>query len=148
MAKRDCDREPEIVAAVAAGAVGPELRSHVDACDSCRELLAVASAVVDDRATIMRSANPPGAGLVWWRMNMREKREAARAAVRTGSFIQLALIVGAIAVAIAVLGISIDVPALVGSIATSMRALAFPLLLLAAWLILAPATVFFAVRRR
>jgi len=148
MARRDCDREPEILAAVAAGAAGPELLSHIDACESCRELLAVASAVVDDRVTLMRSATPPSAGLVWWRMNLREKREAARAAVRTGSFIQFALIVGAIAVAITIFGISIDVPAVVQSISASMRAFAIPLIALAAWLILAPVAVYFAVTEK
>jgi hypothetical protein len=131
--------------AIAAGAIGPELRAHADACDSCRELFVVASAVVDDRATLMRSATPPSAGLLWWRMSLREKRETARAAVRTGSFIQFALIAGALAVALAILGISVDVHAVVQAIAASLHASSLPLIALAAWLILAPVAVYFAV---
>lgn len=147
MAKRDCDREPEILAAVAAGAIGPELRAHAGACGSCGELLAVATAVVDDRASLMRSAALPGAGVMWWRMNLREKREAARAAVRTGSVIQFALVAAALVAAITILGISIDVHAVLQSIAGSARAFALPLIALAAWCVIAPLAVYFAIAR-
>jgi len=127
------------------GRVGNELREHMDSCECCRDLFDVACAVLCDRSALMRDAHPPSAGLVWWRMNMRAQREASRTAARAGSFVQIALIVGAIVVALAILGISIDVHAVLRSVVASAQAFAVPLAALAAWLILAPVAVYFAV---
>lgn len=148
MAKRVCEREPEVLECVTIGAPGEELRAHIAACDSCRELYDVARSVVDDRAALMRDAHPPSAGLVWWRANMRAQREAARAAVRAGSVIQVVLLITAIVVALAILGISIDVQTVTRSIVASARTFVIPLLALAAWLILAPVAVYFAVTEK
>src|SRR5438477_538386 len=111
-------------------------------------LVEVARAVVDDRSVLMRDARLPGAGLVWWRANMRERREAARAAVRAGSVVQIFLLVAAVLIALGVLGISIDVQAVWRSIVLSAQTFAIPLLALAAWLILAPVAVYFAVTEK
>ena len=148
MAKRDCEREFEVLECAGKAQIGDELRAHIDACDSCRELFEVARAVVDDRSVLMRDARLPGAGLVWWRANMRERREAARAAVRAGSVVQVFLLVAAVLIALGVLGISIDVQAVWRSIVLSAQTFAIPLLALAAWLILAPVAVYFAVTEK
>ncbi|HUJ13325.1 MAG TPA: hypothetical protein VL284_05980 [Thermoanaerobaculia bacterium] len=148
MVRRDCNREAEVLAGAGTGAIDADLRAHLDACDSCRDLFAVARAVVDDRATLMTDAHPPGAGLMWWRITMRERRDVARTAERAGSFIQFVLVVAAVFVALAFLGVSIDVQAVWQSIATSAKTFAIPLIALAAWLILAPVAVYFAVSEK
>jgi len=145
MAKRDCDREFEVLECATTGAVGEELRAHIASCDTCRDLFDVAHSVAGDRNALMRTAHPPSAGLVWWRANMRAQNEAARAAVRAGSFIQVALLIAAVAVGLAFLGISIDFHAVGHWIASAAQAFAIPLIALAVWLILAPVAVYFAV---
>ena len=145
MAKRDCDREFEVLECATTGAAGEELRAHIAGCESCRELFAVAHSVAADRNALMRTAHPPSAGLVWFRSNMRARNEAARAAVRAGSFVQLALLIAAVAVGLTYLGISIDFHAVGHWIASSVQAFAIPMIALAVWLILAPVAVYFAV---
>src|SRR5438128_11750731 len=144
MAKRNCEREFEVLECASSGRLSEELREHIASCESCRELFDVAGAVAGDRVGLMHSAHPPSAGLVWWRAHMRAQREAAQAAVRAGTVIQVVLLVTAIVVALAILGISIDVQTVTRSIVASARTFAIPLLALAAWLILAPVAVYFA----
>jgi predicted anti-sigma-YlaC factor YlaD len=145
VAKRDCGREFEVLECAAAGVLGDDLRAHIAACECCRDLYDAAHVIVDDRAALMRHAHLPSAGLVFWRANMRAQREAARAAVRAGSAIQAVLLVTAIVAALAILGISIDVQSVTRSILASAHMFAIPLIALAAWLILAPVAVYFAV---
>jgi len=145
MAKRGCDREFEVLECAARGSVGEELRGHIASCASCRDVFSVANSISSDRNALMHAAEPPSAGLVWFRSNMRAHREAARAAVRAGSFIQIALLVAAIAVGLTYLGVSIDFHAVGRWIAASAHTFAIPLIALAVWLILAPVAVYFAV---
>jgi len=140
---RECDREGEVLQAVSSGRVDDELQEHIAGCAGCRDLLEVAVAIVDDRSALMREAHLPSSGLVWWRANMRARQQAARTAVRTASFVQVVLLVGAIVIALAVVGVnlpSIDYRSLLAS-----GLPAIPLFAFAAWLILAPVAVYFAV---
>src|SRR5438132_13081540 len=121
MAKRDCEHEFEVLECAAGGRAGAELREHIASCHCCRELFDVASAVAGDRFALMRDAHPPGAGVVWWRANMRAQREAARAAVRAGTFVQVGLLATAIVIALVILGISIDVHTVFTSIMGAMQ---------------------------
>ena len=148
MAKRECEREFDVMQSAATGAASEELRAHIGQCDDCRDLAEVAGAVLDDRGALMRGARLPGAGLMWWRVNMRAQREAARAAVRAGSVIQAVLLVTAVVVALAVLGISIDMHAAVRSIVSAARTFAIPLIAIAAWMVLTPVAVYFAVTEK
>ena len=148
MAKQDCVREFEVLQCAATGAPGEELRAHIAACGSCRDLYDAARAVIDDRAALMRDAQLPSSGLVWWRASMRVQRDTARNAVRTGSLIQIVLLVTAIAAGLTILGVSVDFHAVAQSVAASAKAFAIPLLALAAWLILAPVAVYFAVTEK
>ena len=143
MSKGDCDRQFDVLQAAGSGHVAFDLREHLDVCSSCRDLLEVASAVVDDRNTLMRDTRLPGSGLVWWRASMRAQREAARAAVRTASLVQVSLLVLAVIIAVTLLGI--DYRTILTSVTSSLGRFTVPLLALAAWLILAPVAVYFAV---
>src|ERR1051326_5983304 len=144
MAKRQCEREFEVLECATNGAAGEELRAHIAACECCRELFEVAHSVAADRAALMRSAHVPSAGLVFWRANMHVQRDAARTAVRTGSVIQFALLAAAIVAGLAIVGVSIDVPSAARAIVAAAQTWAIPLAALVAWLILAPVAVYFA----
>jgi len=135
---RNCNRENDVLRAVASAYIDDDLRNHVASCASCADLLAVASAVADDRRTLMREATIPSSGLVWWRANMRARQQARRVFVRTATLVQVALIAVAIIVAVVVLGATpprIDYRPL----------LTIPIFAFVAWLILAPVAVYFTV---
>ena len=119
-------------------------RAHVEACDCCRDVFRVATAFADDRDALMQAVRTPGAGVVWWRINMRAKRETARAAMRAASFVQLVLVFSAIAIALAILGITIDAGAVVKAIMAAKQDFTLPLIALGVCMLVAPVAVYFA----
>ena len=82
MTAHDCAREPELVDALRAGAwpagCDEELRAHAESCASCRDLVDVAVALLEDRDAQLHEAPLPGSGLVWWKLQMRLRDETAR----------------------------------------------------------------------
>jgi hypothetical protein len=120
------------------------LASHVARCDECSETAAVASALLDARHAAVRDALVPSSGLVWWRMQMRARREAAVRVERTLCFAHALVVAGASGVALAILGAAwlagaFELPPLPFSW-TWIAGLAG-----AACLVLAPVAVWFAV---
>ena len=87
----ECAREAEVMEAVAFGR-WPEqcgdLAAHVSACETCADVLEVARALHDDREWLSRGAQPPSAGIVWWRATIRARAEAARTATQPISVLQ------------------------------------------------------------
>lgn len=87
-----CEREQDVLDAVSSGRwparCDEELRVHVDACVLCSDLAKVAAAVIGDRDAAGSQARIPSAGIVWWRVQLRAREEAARAAGRPLAFIQ------------------------------------------------------------
>jgi hypothetical protein len=78
----ECAREPEIVEAVGFGRWPdrcPELVAHAASCELCRDVVEVA---------LCREAQPPAAGMVWWRATIRARAEAARTATQPISVVQ------------------------------------------------------------
>ncbi|MBL0157537.1 MAG: hypothetical protein IPP47_10625 [Bryobacterales bacterium] len=75
-----CDREQELLAALRSGNWTPELRAHLAACESCADAAITAEFLHQAAAT----ADPhvPPAGLVWWKAQLRARRESAQAAAR------------------------------------------------------------------
>lgn len=152
MSKRRCDREDEVLEALAEGrsveGFNEELRKHAAECAGCSDLVGVASALLDDRRSLVRSAAIPGSGLVWWRATMRARQEEARAAMRTARVVQIALLLTAVVIAVAIVGgraVAGDLEALLASAPSGFFTLGVPLLALIAWLILAPVVVYFVV---
>jgi hypothetical protein len=136
----NCNHEAEVMRAVVTAHINDDLRAHIAACDGCAELLSVASAVADDRRTLMREAAIPSSGLVWWRTSMRAREEARRTVVRTATIVQAALVATAIIVAVVVLGVTLP-PVHVDL----QPLLTIPVFAFAAWVILAPVAVYFTV---
>ena len=84
MRATECVREVELLDALQTSSwpecCSSELRTHVEACSSCSTLAAIVLPLLDEHRTAVAEAHPPSSGMVWWRAQMRARREAARAA--------------------------------------------------------------------
>jgi hypothetical protein len=100
----NCPRESEVLDALTTARWPDEVRAHVDACATCGELVVVTNAFREELLATAREANVPPSGLVWWRMQRREREEAARVASRAITFVQASSILGSIALALTIAG--------------------------------------------
>jgi len=162
----ECPGEAGVIEAVAFGRWPeqcPDLVAHAAACEVCADLAEVARALHADRASLCRAAQPPAAGMVWWRATIRARADAARTATQPISFLQAiagASIVGAGAGLVSVAWRSMHWVDRLGELAvtlesrradiTAASALAtthgLPILLaLAAGLVLAPLALYFTL---
>lgn len=165
----ECAREQDVLDAAATGRwpdrVDAELRAHVAGCAVCSDLAAVAPLFVADRDAAWDQADVPSASSVWWRTQMRVRREAAEQVTRPLVLVERAALVYA---GVALFGLGV----LVGpSLRASWRAAAgfvewlapsqellvaiaamaqgpVPLALLTACLLLAPVVFYLAVADR
>jgi hypothetical protein len=83
---KECVREHEIVEAVTSGrwpdSCAADLRNHAADCHVCKEVVLVAVALHEEHDLALAEARVPSAGLVWWRAELRARREAAKAVER------------------------------------------------------------------
>lgn len=74
-----CSRTAEIDKLLRLGhwpaAAGAELQAHVQACRACGERVRVTEALRQMRASSMRAARMEPPALVWWRAQLRRRRE-------------------------------------------------------------------------
>jgi hypothetical protein len=166
--KRECGRAVEVMAAMTAGPkpelANEELRQHADACESCREMVTVVSALRAERDRLRRSTTVPSAGLVWWRAQLRQRQQAALKATAPVTAVHAAAIVAAAVLAVVLatnVAPFVGMPSLSGWIpqvpswvaaprtfTTDFPLLRYGLMLGAtAWLILGPVALYFAFRR-
>ena len=105
---KECVREHEIVEAVTEGrwpeACDAELRSHAGQCAVCKDVVLVARALHEERDTAVMNAPVTPAGLVWWRAELRARREAVRAAERPMTWVHSLAAASAVGVAVALVG--------------------------------------------
>ena len=161
----DCTREPEVLDALAAqrwpDRCDAELRAHVQACEVCADLAAVAGALLEDHDAAYGQARVPSAGLVWWRAQLRAREEDARAAARPIAFIQgvaaSALVWGAVMLVRSIpratfvawtdwaLELRPDVNVSLTTLAHTAAAVPMVMLLAGAALLLAPLAIYLAV---
>jgi predicted anti-sigma-YlaC factor YlaD len=99
MTRFECPHEQETLDALTArrlpGRAAPELLSHLEGCDVCRDLVAVVTAmqeVCDEDA----SSPAPSAATVWWRAQLRAQREASRKAAVPIRVAQVAAVIVAL----------------------------------------------------
>jgi hypothetical protein len=165
-----CAREAEALDAVLQGgwpsSVDADLRSHVDACPVCADVVAVAVAMRDEHALACQQAQVPSAGLVWWRAERRARQEAARTAARPMTFVQVIAGACGAGAALTVAGLMsswvrstfggladmtwrVHVPDVDTSILTAFIAQGGSVLLLAVgtWLVLVPVALYVALSR-
>jgi hypothetical protein len=141
-----CVREDELLDALDRGYVGDELALHVTSCAACRELHAVAGALLDDRVQTMLEAPVPSSGTMWWRMRVRRHHEAQATARRSLLIGQAATLAIAIALVVAFLGA--DVTAAVRELAEALRVHTLLLVALAGSVLLAPIAGWMALRQK
>jgi len=100
----ECEFEAEVLAAVLQSRwprrVDASLRTHVASCAICSDVAAIAGAVDDAREETRTQAVLPDSGRVWWVAQMRARREAAKAAGRPITAVQVI----ALACAVGLLG--------------------------------------------
>lgn len=165
----ECSCEEDVLDAISSrrwpDRCGRELRAHVMSCGQCADLVQVATALLEERELAWSEAQIPPSGVVWWRAQLRAREDAARAAARPLAFIQ------GVAASVALwLGVTIvravpsnDLSAWRAWIAAWIPTGSFTtpdvprllqvaeivpisiLCLLAAWLVLAPVAIYFAV---
>jgi C4-dicarboxylate transporter len=82
----ECEREFEIVEAITCGrwpaGTTEELQAHAASCAVCADVVRVAIALTNERTEGLQMARVPSAGLVWWRAEMRARRDAVNRATR------------------------------------------------------------------
>jgi hypothetical protein len=72
----NCQRESQVVAAVRAGQWSADLRAHLAGCEICAEAALVAELLQAEQQTAELPALP-SAGQVWWKAQIRGRREDA-----------------------------------------------------------------------
>jgi predicted anti-sigma-YlaC factor YlaD len=77
----NCPHENETLA-------GRALEEHLAQCASCREVAIVSTAIAADFRAAERAAHVPTSGLVWWRIQRRERQEAMQTASRAVTVVQ------------------------------------------------------------
>ena len=89
----ECAHEEEVLALVLESrwpaCADPDLRAHAGACELCSDIVAVGAALGDARESTRAGAVVPPAAHVWWRAQMRAQREAAQAAGRPITAVQV-----------------------------------------------------------
>ncbi|HEU5161704.1 MAG TPA: hypothetical protein VFV54_01030 [Thermoanaerobaculia bacterium] len=141
-----CEREDELLTALGRGYIYPELSAHLDQCPACRDLRAVAGGLLDEQTSAVAEARVPSAETMWWRIQMRERREAQAKARRSLVIGQAATLAIAMILVATLLGAELTVG--LREVANSIR-LSTPLLLaLTAWLLLVPIAGLVAIRQK
>jgi len=82
-----CAREPEVLSALDQGELPEALRAHVAVCELCRELTMLRS-FLDEEV----EGEPPPAGLIYWKAQLRARREQAERAMRPAALVELLLV--------------------------------------------------------
>jgi hypothetical protein len=82
----ECEFESEVLSATLQSRwpdrVDAQLRAHVAECAICSDVVVIAGAIDDAREEAYARAVVPDSGRVWWRAQLRARREAAQTAGR------------------------------------------------------------------
>jgi hypothetical protein len=157
----DCEFESEVLAAVVEGRwperADTELRTHASTCSICSDVAVIGAAIDADREALRAEAALPDGGLVWWRAQLRARREAAKVAGRPITAAQVLALAAAAGLAGACFGAtSAWFQAALARVAASVQALPVETLLAEHWavavaaaavLLLVPAAVVLAILR-
>ena len=104
MMRNECGRNSDVLSAIRAGWCNGELQVHIDSCGSCAQLYEVAGMIFEEGRASARQADVPASGAVWWRMQLRKRREVSRKAERTLTVVQAVSLALALLIALAVFG--------------------------------------------
>jgi hypothetical protein len=168
--KIECPREQDVLDALAAqrwpARCEEDLTTHVAACTVCADLIEVASALLEEQESAWHDARVPPSAVVWWRAQIRAREEAARSAARPVAFMQGVAVSLALWIAVVVLravpwptlpdwrgwlggfvrsaGVTVpDLSGLAAGLGGGWLLLAL-VVVLGAWLVLAPVAIYLA----
>ena len=86
MRRTECPREAEVLEALRSGAwpddAPVDLREHVEGCASCVGLAGLVPALAEDCRASTQDAVVPSSAVMWWRLQMRARREAEARVMR------------------------------------------------------------------
>lgn len=89
-----CEQEAAVLEAVESGrwphACDTELRAHVSQCSICADVLLVAQTFQQENQWARAEVALPASGLVWWKAQMRARREAAERAAEPIAMVEKA----------------------------------------------------------
>jgi hypothetical protein len=109
MKVHECPREPDVLAAVVArrwpDSGDAELNQHVSTCSICQEVAAVACALADDHDEAKHMVHVPSSAHMWWRLQMRARQDAVRAAARPITVVQSLVAASVAGMAAAAIGL-------------------------------------------
>jgi hypothetical protein len=81
-----CEKEQAVAEMVQGGrwpdSCPPDLQAHLEHCAACAEVLLAAQFLLQEKAELLDGRKLPDAGLVWWKAQLRARREAAAMATR------------------------------------------------------------------
>lgn len=81
-----CPQQERVTAAVQAGqwpeACDPELRAHVQNCETCSDVVLVAQTLRQARHVAIQALRLPSPGLLWWRAQIRWRNAAIERVTR------------------------------------------------------------------
>ncbi len=80
MKAENCPREVEVLEATRSGDWPEELRSHSALCSVCADVVLVAGVLLQEGTQVSSLPSLPSAGFVWWKAQLRARREAAQRA--------------------------------------------------------------------
>ncbi len=80
MKAENCPREVEVLEATRSGDWPEELRSHLAECSVCADVSSVAEVLLQAEAQLGSPPPLPSAGFVWWKAQLRARREAVQRA--------------------------------------------------------------------
>lgn len=102
----ECPREAEVLRTVESGGwqVESDLDLHVHTCGVCGDLVQVAQSIREDQRLLRPEARLQPAAAIWWRSQLRARREAAQRVNRPITTLQAFAAACAVAVALALGG--------------------------------------------
>lgn len=102
-----CLQQERVTAAVQAGqwpdACDPELRAHVDGCQTCKDVVLVARALRQSRNAAIQAPQLPSPGLLWWRAQIRRRNVAIERVTRTVAVAEAVAVLLVVVAAIALI---------------------------------------------
>lgn len=164
----DCTREQDVLDAVAAGRwperCDAELQEHIRLCRICQDVAVVSAALSEERNVAWESATVPPSSLVWWSAQIRAREEAARVAGRPIALAQGVALICLLAVAVVLVPLMLPWLRLAAAAASDMASWVMPraaavssaltlsagsalplLAFVAAWALIAPIVLYFAL---
>lgn len=86
----ECEFESEVIEAAMQLRSDSELERHAEACSVCADAQAAARAVAMTREGTVAFARVPDAGQVWWKAQIRARREAVESVARPITAVHIA----------------------------------------------------------